>query len=370
LPPDQAPAASPPRLEFRIRSAGSHLLRARERLRDYLGLYCAQRDVVDDVVLCVEEACTNAIRHSGSSDDITIALEFVDERLVAVVTDRGCGFDADSFAPALPDLMADHGRGLYIIASLMDDIELRCDGGCQVRMARWVAPRCAASPMESGLGEVRASDGPGQHETRLRAMLEEIDEAFVAVDWEYRCVHANGTALQLAGKPLDELLGRQPWELFPGLTGTALERAYRDAMELGRSATRDGRLVYCNAGHPASVVARPEGDVALLPATSPLIGAFEDFEFRNAEAHLSCEDLLFLYTDGLTDARDGRRLFGEERLFDVISATCPGTPDEMVARVVESVVEFAGEGLRDDLAVLALRRHEPPGPSQQKLRLG
>ena len=133
---------------------------------------------------------------------------------------------------------------------------------------------------------------------------------------------------------------------------------------------RDGRLVYCNAGHPASVVVRPEGDVALLPATSPLIGAFEDFDFRNAEAHLSCEDLLFLYTDGLTDARDGRRLFGEERLFDVISATCPGTPDEMVARVVESVVEFAGEGLRDDLAVLALRRHEPPGPSQQKLRLG
>ena len=67
-------------------------------------------------------------------------------------------------------------------------------------------------------------------------MLEEIDEAFVAVDWEYRCVHANGTALQLAGKPLDELLGRRPWELFPGLVGTALERAYRDAMELGRSA--------------------------------------------------------------------------------------------------------------------------------------
>ena len=131
---------------------------------------------------------------------------------------------------------------------------------------------------------------------------------------------------------------------------------------------RDGRLIYCNAGHPASVVVRPGGDVAALPATSPLIGAFADFAFRNAEAHLSCDDVLFLYTDGLTDARDGGRLFGEERLFEVIGDSCRATPAEMVTRVVERVVEFAGDGLRDDLAVLALQRHEPPGPSQQKLR--
>ncbi len=236
-PSHRVSAASPPRLEFRIPSAGAHLLRARERLRDYLGLYCDEREVVDDVVLCVEEACTNAIRHSGSRDDITIALEFSDGHLVALVRDRGCGFATARFEPALPELMDDHGRGLYIIASLMDDLELSCDGGCQVRMTRRVAPRGTVPPIESGLGEVRAGDGPGQRATRLRAMLEEIDEAFAAFDWEYRCVHANGTALQLAGKSLDELLGRQPWELFPALAGSALERAYRDAMELGKSRT-------------------------------------------------------------------------------------------------------------------------------------
>ncbi len=47
----------------------------------------------------------------------------------------------------------------------------------------------------------------------------------------------------------------------------------------------------------------PTATVAILPATSPLIGTFADFPFRNAEAFLSCEDLLFLYTDGLTEAR-------------------------------------------------------------------
>ena len=193
-----APGPSPPRLEFKVPPSGAHLLRARERLRDYLNQYCAQRELIDDVVLCIEEACTNAIRHSGSDDDIMIALEFTDGRLVAVVKDRGRGFDVTCFSPALPEGMADHGRGLYIIASLMDELELCCEGGCQVRMARRTAARAAGRTVESGLGEVHAP--AGQRDTRLRGLLEEIDEAFVALDWEYRCVHANGAALQFVDR--------------------------------------------------------------------------------------------------------------------------------------------------------------------------
>jgi serine phosphatase RsbU (regulator of sigma subunit) len=132
---------------------------------------------------------------------------------------------------------------------------------------------------------------------------------------------------------------------------------------------RDGRLVYCNAGHPASVVARPDATVAILPATSPLIGTYADFPFRNAESFLSCEDLLFLYTDGLTEARRDQRQFGEQRLLEMVGRLCRHEPDEVVERVVASAVSFADGGLRDDLAVLALRRRELPGPSQQKLRL-
>ena len=132
---------------------------------------------------------------------------------------------------------------------------------------------------------------------------------------------------------------------------------------------RDGRLVYCNAGHPASVVARHDATVAVLPATSPLLGAFAEFTYQNAEAFLACEDLLFLYTDGLTEARHGRDLFGEQRLFELVGRLCAREPGEIVERVIDSAVSFAGGGLRDDLAVLALRRLELPGPSQQKLRL-
>ena len=259
--PETAPEASPPRLEFRVPPEGSHLLRARERLREYLVHYCAERELVDDVVLCVEEACTNAIRHSASADDIRIALEFTGGRLVAHVKDRGRGFDAAGFDQrAVPDLTADHGRGLFIIASLMDDVELRCDSGCEVRMAKRAAPRCAVQPLESGLGEVRAAVRPERpRETRLRALLEEIDEAFVAVDWEYRCVHANGAALQLVGRSLEEMLGRRPWELFSQPAGSALERACRDAMELGKPSTIEHRSATAGGWLEARVYPTPAG---------------------------------------------------------------------------------------------------------------
>ena len=235
-----APEPSPPRLEFKVPPRGAHLLRARERLRDYLTQYCAQRELIDDVVLCIEEACTNAIRHSGCDDDIMIGLEFTEGRLVATVKDRGQGFDVACFSPALPEGMADHGRGLYIIASLMDDLELRCEGGCQVRMSRRTAARAAGRTVESGLGEVHVPAGGS--DTRVRGLLEEIDEAFVALDWEYRCVHANGAALQFVDKDLDEVVGMRPCDLAPELAGSALERSCRDAMELGRPGTVEHRL--------------------------------------------------------------------------------------------------------------------------------
>ena len=77
-----------------------------------------------------------------------------------------------------------------------------------VRMVRRGAPRCEPQPLESGLGVPRAGDVVGHSDALTRAMLEEIDEGFFALDWEYRYLHANRAALRLANKSLDELLGR------------------------------------------------------------------------------------------------------------------------------------------------------------------
>ena len=76
-------------------------------------------------MLAIEEAATNAIRHSGSDGDIEIRLAFRGANLHAAVKDRGRAFDVAAFDPQrLPDPLLDHGRGLYIMARLSDELKL------------------------------------------------------------------------------------------------------------------------------------------------------------------------------------------------------------------------------------------------------
>ena len=233
-----------PALRFSVALDPSHLLRARERMRDYLRLHCADEELVDDIVLCLEEACTNAIRHSGADEEMRIELRFEGEELVSLVSDRGKGFDIKAFDPrAVPDPLASGGRGLYIISQIMDEMRLRLDGGLEVRMVKRDMPRCEPAPLESGIGDLRAAGDLDYRDERLRAMLEEIDEAFVALDWEYRYVHANEAALRMAGKSLGELLGRRPWDLWPAYEDSPAAAAFRAAIELGRPSTIEQQSV-------------------------------------------------------------------------------------------------------------------------------
>ena len=135
--------------------------------------------------------------------------------------------------------------------------------------------------------------------------------------------------------------------------------------------TRDGRLVYSNAGHTTAALVSQDGGATRMSVTGPLLGAFEDVEFGQAETCLDPDDLLFLYTDGLTEARRGRELFGEERLFDLLRREKATLPAGAVSDVIDAVLEFTGGHLSDDLALLAIRRveGEQRTPSQQKLEL-
>ena len=134
---------------------------------------------------------------------------------------------------------------------------------------------------------------------------------------------------------------------------------------------RDGRLVYSNAGHTTAALVSGDGRANRISVTGPLLGAFENVEFGQAETCLDPDDLLFLYTDGLTEARRGRELFGEERLFDLLRREKGRLPAGAVSDVIDEVLEFTDGHLSDDLALLAVRRAdgEQRTPSQQKLEL-
>jgi sigma-B regulation protein RsbU (phosphoserine phosphatase) len=67
---------------------------------------------------------------------------------------------------------------------------------------------------------------------------------------------------------------------------------------------------------------------------------------------LAAGDLVLLYTDGVTEARNGHVFFGEERVGDAVLVG--GTARELVRRLLTAVRRFGRGDLRDDVALLAV----------------
>lgn len=231
----------PPRLSFALPLDAARLLRARHRIADYLYGHGVDADDVGDVVLAVQEAMTNAVRHSGMDGTLDVVLGFDGAHVWAEVKDRGRGFDISTFDPrSRPDPLRPDGRGLYLIFQLMDEVDLKPSRGTSSRgfhvLMRKRLAVADASPGHHGLA---ISDGgiirsPADYrERRERSLVEEVPEGFAALDWEYTFTYANRLALDLYRLRADEVLGHGLWQLFPHIAGTPLAQAFRDAMELG-----------------------------------------------------------------------------------------------------------------------------------------
>jgi hypothetical protein len=121
-------------------------------------------------------------------------------------------------------------------------------------------------------------------------------------------------------------------------------------MFLGVIDLRTGELRYCSAGHPPGLILSREHTLIELVSRSLPVGAFARAAYATTITRLTPGDGLFLYTDGITEARQGKVFFGEERLRDVLLRT-PST-ERLPQQVLGTVEEFSGGRLMDDLAAL------------------
>lgn len=111
-------------------------------------------------------------------------------------------------------------------------------------------------------------------------------------------------------------------------------------------------LIYASAGHPAPFVAHGS-EVSALEPTGPPLGVFHAARYHDCETYVAKGSLLLLYTDGITEARRGDDLFGEDRLRQLLS-TRPVEAEFLPEWILERVLAFSGDALRDDIALLAL----------------
>lgn len=119
-----------------------------------------------------------------------------------------------------------------------------------------------------------------------------------------------------------------------------------------------GRLIYTNAGHNPPLVKRAGGRLLRLDQRNgPVMGASETACFTESELMLQVGDTLLVYTDGVTEATDGRqRLFSEARLTRLLSEDGDLSPEALVQSVLDAVYAYQqGASPTDDLTLLALR---------------
>jgi phosphoserine phosphatase RsbU/P len=119
---------------------------------------------------------------------------------------------------------------------------------------------------------------------------------------------------------------------------------------------RAGRLRYANCGHLPPLVLRRTGDVERLEPTATVLGLFSAWECRTAELQLSAGDLLAIYTDGITEAFDGRDdEFGEERLVETLHTHRDLSPRDLIAAIYDGVRRFSPQEQRDDMTLIVAR---------------
>ena len=155
--------------------------------------------------------------------------------------------------------------------------------------------------------------------------------------------------------------GKLPGEVLR-LTNNLVERATSAeafaTVFLGILDRESGELCYASAGHTRAAILKHDATVLILEPTGPVLGAFADMAFGDATTCLGQHETLFLYTDGLTEARRDSTLYGEERLFADLGLAERSSARDLTTRVVTNVLAFARGHLRDDLAILAVARLE------------
>ena len=130
---------TPVRFEVRLPSEPRSVSRFRAESRVWLEEAGVAPADIEDLVLAISEACSNAVEHAGvETGDVTLAVEFRDQAVVVTVQDSG------RWQP--PHLRFERGRGFRILRALMDDVTVSRRGdGTEVRMRRPLTDRVPVS---------------------------------------------------------------------------------------------------------------------------------------------------------------------------------------------------------------------------------
>ena len=127
--------------------------------------------------------------------------------------------------------------------------------------------------------------------------------------------------------------------------------------------TKNGDMIYSNAGHPFPILLRKNETLELLKKGGPTIG-MRDFDvlddrkirFEEGQLKIKPEDKLFIYTDGIVEYQnDNEELYGDDRFYNSLKVLKNESVHNIIDKCIKSLMEFGNNtSPQDDISLLAL----------------
>jgi serine/threonine-protein kinase RsbW len=113
-----------------VKSRTDNLSKIRDFVYSFADDIGMNHDVIEDIILAVDEACTNIIKHAYKSypeGDIILKIKHSASKIIISITDYGTPFQPETVPdPDLQKYYKQHrvgGLGMYLMKSLMDDVK-------------------------------------------------------------------------------------------------------------------------------------------------------------------------------------------------------------------------------------------------------
>ncbi len=111
----------------------------------------------------------------------------------------------------------------------------------------------------------------------------------------------------------------------------------------------NNKLTYSKAGHTAPILLKKNNTVILLETEGVFLGMFESPEFEQKDIILEQGDKIFLYTDGVTEAKDENgELFGASRLTKILQENSWLSGENLFQKILDEIKEYSKSPNTDD----------------------
>ena len=253
---------------------------------------------------------------------------------------------------------------ILLVLVLGDHISMKRDVEIAREIQRWLVPRRAPDvsgvdiafvtrPAKTIGGDYfdvfrRATDGP------LLIAVADVSGKSVPAAMLMATFQGGLRALGGAGGSLSELAGSLNRQVCANSQNGRFTTAF--LAELDPST---GNLSYLCAGHNPPILRRDDGTFERLKSDNIPLGIELMEDYKTQITRLEPHDLLVIYTDGVTEARnEDQEEFGDARLVTLLQIAGEERSALTLANIMQKLDEFVGAALQhDDITCLVVRRN-------------